>query len=387
MTELLAAVGDLLGEQVELVEYLSEEDRRNTVVRVRVADGSKPGRSLIVKQTVGFDDPQADQQVRQRLYQEATAAMFLTRIAPGEHMPACRGVDPRLGLMIFDDLGTAPDLAGTLLGNDGAAARIVLLDYVRRLGALHAATAGRLELWDRLVAELDGPADLRRDHALPAYASALDGGVRGLGDQLRQLGLPEIDEQTRAEIEVVSRTVSQPNAFTVLVHRDSCPDNVINTSAGVRLIDFEFARPGHALLDGLYPQLPFPTCWCCNRLPAEVDAEAAVAYRTELIKGVPEAADDEMYDEAVSHLTAFWLLASFEWPLADALAESHTWGIASTRSRELSRLEVFIGCTRRTGRLPRLGAVAERLLAKLNQRWTDEKPLPIYPAFRTAGRP
>ena len=285
--------------------------------------------------------------------------------------------------MIFDDLGTVPDLVGALLGDDGPAARTVLLDYVRRLGALHAATAGRMGGWNEAAAELGAPADLRSERVLQAYAEPLDHGVRGLGEQLQKAGLPGIGEPAMAELETIREVLCRPGPFTALVHRDSCPDNVIATPAGVRLIDFEFARPGHALLDGLYPQLPFPTCWCCNRLPAGIESELATAYRTELIKGVPEAADDRPYDEAVSRVMAFWLIASFEWPLADVLGESRTWGIASTRSRVLSRLEVFATQAGRTRTLPALRGIAEQLLAQLRRRWTDDEPLPVYPAFRT----
>ncbi|WP_228266187.1 phosphotransferase [Microlunatus elymi] len=379
---LLAAVGDLLGKPVDLVERLSEKDRRNTVVRVRTTDGPAAGTTFIVKQTVGFDVPEAADDLRRRFYQEATAAMFLTRIAPGEHVPRCHGVDSRLGLMIFEDLGSAPDLAGALLGENGPAARSSLVAYARRLGALHAATAGRMQIWDEVVTELGAPIELHSDRALQAHAEALDGGIRGLGDQLRELGLPGLDEQAVAELDAVRTSVSQPGPFTVLVHRDSCPDNVIVALDGVRLIDFEFARPGHALLDGLYPQLPFPTCWCCNRLPSAVEEEVAAAYRAELIAGVPEAADDRLYDDAVSRLMAYWLIASFEWTFAGVLTESRTWGIASVRARELSRLQVFVGFAERTGAVPGLRGVAQRLLAELTRRWPGEKPLAVYPALR-----
>jgi DNA-3-methyladenine glycosylase I len=36
----------------------------------------------------------------------------------------------------------------------------------------------------------------------------------------------------------------------------------------LRLIDFEFGRLGHALMDGTYGRMIFPSCWCANRLPA-----------------------------------------------------------------------------------------------------------------------
>ena len=55
----------------------------------------------------------------------------------------------------------------------------------------------------------------------------------------------------------------------------------------LRLIDFEFTRFGHALIDGLYPQIPFPTCWCCNVIPDGLADELTTAYRAELGARLP----------------------------------------------------------------------------------------------------
>jgi hypothetical protein len=59
LRELIAAAGALLGGNkrpvpLELVERLSDDHRRNTLLRLRVTSGPDSGRTVVVKQVVGF---------------------------------------------------------------------------------------------------------------------------------------------------------------------------------------------------------------------------------------------------------------------------------------------------------------------------------------------
>jgi hypothetical protein len=153
----------------------------------------------------------------------------------------------------------------------------------------------------------------------------------------------------------------------------------------VRLIDFEFGRFGHALVDAAYARIIFPTCWCCNRIPNDVVVKMEAAYRTALVAGCAEAADDRLFNQAMAEVCAFWLLQSFSWLLSRALQEDHTWGIASVRSRILARLEAFITTANEFDQLPATRATANRLLAALQGRWPETEALPLYPAFRSTG--
>ncbi|WP_195909000.1 phosphotransferase [Microlunatus sp. Gsoil 973] len=377
----------LIGRSVELVDTLSEDGRRNSVVRLRVTSGAEDGRTVIAKQTAGFHDAETSDEVRLRFFREAAAATLLTELAPGEHTPRCWGVDPRNGLMIFDDLGTAATLVQPLLEGSPGAARSAMISFVQRLASIHAATARRSADWDRTVTALGAPAALLTERVLARYGHAVDAGLGGLDRLLADLDLPPVQDRLEllVELESVKQTLTRPGPFTVLVHNDPCPDNVVITSSGARLLDFEFGRPGHALIDGLYPQLPFPSCWCCNAVPDDFGAELAQLYRNGLEDGIPEAADDDLYAEATAHVTAYWLLMSFEWIAEDVLTQSRTWGIASTRSRVLSRLDSFIRVADATDRLPRLAGLARQLRAVSADRWTGVDPLPVYPGFGVAA--
>lgn len=384
-TSFADSVTALLDQPVEVVEMLSDDDRRNRIARLKITGGRHRGTTVIAKQTVGFDDPGAEDHLRVRLFSEAVATTMLTRLDAGIHTARCRGVDTQRGLMVFDDLGSSATLVQSLMHETGPAARAALIGYVRRLGAIHAATAGQLQAWDDVAADLGAPDYLRSQRRLQLDAEAIDRGLTGLDQLLRDLGIPVIgtDSELMSEFASVRTAMTDPGPFTVLVHRDPCPDNVVLTESGVRLIDFEFSYPGHALIDGLYPQLPFPTCWCCNTVPDDLRAELAAAYRQELITGVPEAADDDLYLDATAMVMAYWLITSFEWMFSDVLSESRNWGIASTRSRVLSRLLAFADQSSETGRLPALGRLTREIQRVLTDRWAPEGPLPVYPAFRS----
>lgn len=380
-------VAALIGQPVEMVDMLSEDGRRNSVVRFRVTSGADTGRTVIAKQTVGFNDADASEEVRLRFYREAAAATLLTRLAPGEHTPRCWGADQRTALMIFEDLGTEATLVQPLLHGSPAMARSAMISFVRRLASIHAATAQRSADWDRTVTGLGAPASLLTERVLAEYGRAVGAGLKGLDGLLADLDLPRVQDRPQliAELDLIKHTITRPGPFTVLVHNDPCPDNVVITSSGARVLDFEFGRPGHALIDGLYPQLPFPSCWCCNTVPDDLGAELAQLYRDELATGIPEAADDDLYADATAHVTAYWLLMAFEWIVEDVLVESRSWGIASTRSRVLSRLDTFIRATHVTGRLPNLSGLARAVRVRLADRWPGVDPLPVYPGFGSAA--
>jgi hypothetical protein len=65
------------------------------------------------------------------------------------------------------------------------------------------------------------------------------------------------------------------------------------------------------------------------------------------------------------------------------LVEDSEWGIASVRSRIISRLEVFAATSEEYGLLPGLRECAYRVHAELRRRWPETDRLSIYPAFRS----
>jgi hypothetical protein len=60
--------------------------------------------------------------------------------------------------------------------------------------------------------------------------------------------------------------------FATLIHGDLCPTNtvILNKTGDVALLDFEFSRPGHALMDACVFRLGFPTSHYSGSLPRSV---------------------------------------------------------------------------------------------------------------------
>jgi Phosphotransferase enzyme family len=386
LSDLIAAAGALLGGDkrpvpLELVERISDDDRRNTLLRLRVTGGPDAGRTVVAKQVVGFAK-KANDWTKGRFFGDALGALFLTQVSGDRHAPRCLGVDVGLGFILMDDLGAVESLVEPLLEGSADRAREALLTYVRRLGAMHADTAGRQREYDEIADSMQAPPRFRTRQSRRDDDRSLRQGLEGLSRQLAELKLGRIGPAIIDEVEQVAGTVRDPGDFAVLLHRDACPDNMAFGSDRLRLIDFEFTRFGHALIDGLYPQLPFPTCWCCNVVPDGLADELTAAYRAELVHGCPSAADDAVFARASAHITAWWLLCSFGWPFENTVKEDDTWGLASNRARELTRLARFAEVADRTGELPAMAELARSVEVNLRRRWPNTEPLPIYPALR-----
>ena len=154
---------------------------------------------------------------------------------------------------------------------------------------------------------------------------------------------------------------------------------------GIRLVDYEFARPGHALLDGIYWRIGFPTCWCAGRTPDDVARRIDGVYRAEIAHAMPVARDDGAYRTEMAYVAAIWLFTRLAWRLDGMLKDDTQWGIWSERGRLLWYLAFVVAATDAAGVLPGLNAAAQGWLADLRSRWPEAAPLGLYPAFAQTG--
>ena len=373
-----------LGRPVRLgeVNTLTDPDRRNVVLRCRNLAGDDPA-SVIIKRVVADDynpDNTASWDVR-RFYSDWAGAEFLSAL-PGapDYCPRFYAGDRALGLFILEDLGPHRSLVQPLLEEDAASATAALCAYAITLGQMHAATIGQSDRFERLRQALY-PAEAAAGKSDPSFAER----VARLRDRLDQLGV-RIEPGFEQDIDAVSEAMSNPGPFRAYIHGDPCPDNMFFVDGRMRLIDFEFGRFDHALVDAAYARMMFPTCWCANRLPGDVVAQAERVYRAELVAGCPEAQDDRVFETALVCACASWLLTTLEWLLEDGLKEDHEWGIATIRQRLLARPEAFIATAEEFGQLTALRGTASRLVQVLRQRWPDVTPLPLYPAFANSAQ-
>ena len=359
----IAAAERALEVPLHHVTALSADDRRNLILRA-----STPSRSVIIKATRDKDyRPQAAEAFEAGLVKEWVATAFLSRHAPG-NAPAFFGGDAELGLIVLEDLGESlGSLVGPLLGDFAGAAERALIAYATAIGRLHADT---LHCIDRHADFLqrDFPAAIRSPFSAEAWRRA------GVDKVAALLGsAPPADA-----IEAIAQRLSDPGPWQGLAHRDGCPDNVLLTDGRAHLIDFEFAGPGHVLLDATYWRLGFPTCWCAGRLPDGVVARMDDAYRD----ASPIEVDDGAFRQEMAMLLFVRMLAIQAWLLERALSEDVIWGISTNRPRLLWHLDATIAGAERVPLLAGLRATAMRWRDDLGRRWPDAQPLALYPAFR-----
>lgn len=374
--------------RLEQPERLTAPERRTLVLRCQVvasADADLP--ETVILKWANTEDyrPNEPEGAVARLFNDWAGTLFLSGLPEAAGLaPRCLGGDRAMGLVVLEDLGAGATLVDPLLGADATAAERALLALMRTLGRLHAATVGREDAYRAVRATL-GPVTAATPVHTPGRLRAQ---LPEIGAALTRAGLA-LDARAETEVETTLTALEQPGPFWAYTHGDPCPDNDFLAPDGtVRLIDFEMGAYRHALIDGVYGLMHFPTCWCAGRIPGATLARMEAAYRGELARGCPAAEDDAKWGEAVTHALAYWLLASLAWLLEGALREEEEWGIAGVRPRLVARVESFAReVSKRDEHLPALAAFAERLSAELRRRWPPEScELALYPAFRSGKR-
>lgn len=190
-------------------------------------------------------------------------------------------------------------------------------------------------------------------------------------------GMPPLPSE---EITAIQAAIADPGPFFCLIHRDPCPDNVLLVGGQARLVDFEFAHYGHALVDAAYVAMGFPSCWCAGTVPDDVAAQFLATYRR-AAAAMPVMADERAFGRAFALVAGGWLLQRLGWLYGLATSEDAPWGIATRRARVLNDLNAFIGIAGRAQALPGLVAAMSDLRRSLAQTWPETEPLRPYQAF------
>jgi hypothetical protein len=358
---------------------LTEKGRRNVVLRCRNLSGGAPS-SVIIKHVVAenYDPENTTSWDVRRFFSDWAGAAFLSTLpSVPSSSPRFYGGDRASGFFILEDLGPHRTLVAPLLEGSAASATTALCASVTALGRLHATTIDESASCERLCRAIHPPGTVS-DPAGAVFSEQ----AKRFQDGCEALGV-RAEARLRQELEMVGDTIVNPGPFLAYIHGDPCPDNVFFAGEQLRLIDFEFGRFGHALLDGIYGRMMFPTCWCANRLPSDLVTQMESVYRAELAAGCPEAEDDHVFETALVHACTFWLVNTLGRHLEGALGEDRPWGIATMRPRLLARLGAFIATAEEFNQLPVVRGTASRLLEVLNKRWPEAPPLPLYPAFRS----
>lgn len=364
--------------------------KRANVYRVAVLDaardgGSAPG-SVVIKYinpaTQQSDDSAAAALARWTFHNDWASLSFLGALASelgiAPLAPQLYGGDLAAGLFVMQDLGVGRRLDHELLGADPDAAESALVEYAAIHGQLHGLTRGRRAEYAAIRDALGPAQDPTGDDRLDWLAPTL-GEITGAVDVAPEPG-------AERELVALGAALRDPGPFFTFTQGDACPDNCIRVGGSLRLLDFEGGRFAHALAEGVYGRMRFPTCWCVAQMPQRVAERMEAAYRAELARWLPEADDDEIFYPAVAQSCLYWMLDWFHaFPLRAQLERDQTWRMASVRQRTMARLELATAATRQYRHLEALGATLARVRERLAARWpADTQQMAPYPAF--AGR-
>ncbi len=308
----------------------------------------------------------------QLFFNDWAGLQFLSEIAPHPALaPHFYAGNKAHGLIVMEDLGTGHGLHHLLLADNPEVAEEASVQYAATVGKMHAATIGKQEAFFHIRKAL-GPVDIPNyawiSSALWETIHTLDvAPAAGIEDELKQLTF----------------TMENPGPFLVYTHGDPCPDNILLGTSG-KLFDFEFGAYRHALIEGVYARMPFPTCWCVSRLPVHIIDRMETRYRMELAKGCPAAQDDRLFAQAVAAACAYWTIDDCRF-LHRHLEKDWQWspGLATARQRFLLRFTMAREAIETSDYLQALGKTFERIAGRVRERLPPEADqMPYYPAFR-----
>ncbi len=382
--ELIERAEVVLGQQwaapVQLgeVERISEERRRNLLLRCRVLEGPTDApASVILKRArqrrYDPDDPKSRPAVG--LFRDWAGLQFLATVDDGRlACPKFYGGDRHVGFFLMEDLGGTVELDEVLTRGCADDARRALLMLAEALGRMHALSAGHGDGFQRIRDAL-GPGDGGQRQRLAEHARDY---APALVKRCEALGV-KVATTITTDIEHVAQVMADPGPLLTYTHADACPDNSVLAGDRLRLFDYEFGNFRHALLDGVYGWIRFPTCWCVRDIPASVVHEMESVYRDELVQGCPAAADDQVYYPAVADASAYWVLENLAHLFDRALRYEEPKGTSTNRQRILVRLTAFCEVAERADHLAGLRKTLERLLEILRHNWADN--MQLYDAF------
>jgi hypothetical protein len=351
---------------------------RSVVVRARVAENpfGLP-KHLVIKHYRSDADPGLVDRFR---FEAASCQLFTALPVDCRPSPVLFAHDKPNRLLVLEDLGRSATLADKLFGTDPEAAERCLLDWARALGKVHAVTAGREHDFGALLRRLGARAwrDPMADEARNALAVVPELVAGGLGVTVGQAAASE----ARGAVRLLGGT-----RYRAFSPSDSCPDNNLVTSRGVRFVDFEWGCFRDIMLDAAYMRVPFPACESSFALPRGMSEAMVAAWRPEIGKVWPDLDDPARLARRLVDAQLLWVWLSTMLLLPPGLAVDGPIGPDATRSpRALLALCHYwdrLAVDAEQGDRPATAELAAAIVAALREKLAHgPTELPLFPAFR-----
>jgi thiamine kinase-like enzyme len=360
---------------IKSVVQLTEEERRNRVLRVTLKGNSKKTpRTVILKQSFPEDSEQLSKAPLSRFARDWAGLEFLTSIeAKNPLAPKFYGGSKKHNFILQEDLGKKHiTIIDALKEKDKKAAYASLKRFMGLLGEFHAEGSKKVADYQTFLHKVDPQKDTRYNET----KALLD----DLKLTLNKLGM-SYTEEIKREAKAALKSMFEPEHFATVVHGDICPDNVFDNPEEnkMALIDFEHSGVRSMFWDASYLRMNMPTCWYFASLPNKTIDDLDLVYRQKLSDSFPASLDDDLYGTAYTSAAAFWLLNIFR-NVHNHLEDK---GDLSNKgySRVLSRIEAFITISQKYNKLLHLRKMAEIILERLKNKWPGVKPLEMFPAF------
>jgi hypothetical protein len=354
---------------------------RSVVARARVARNpfSLP-RTLVVKH---YRDEPSPGRPDPFPFEVASAQLFTSMSPELRPSPVLIAHDPASRLLVMEDLGRSSTLADKLFGPDGAAAQRCLLSWAGALGRMQAATAGREKDFGALLRRLGERAwrDPMADEARAAFA-----GVAGLlHHELGVVATPAAIQEAHDTARLLGGT-----RYRAFSPSDTCPDNNLVTSRGVRFVDFEWGCFRDIVLDAAYFRVPFPGCEASFALPPGMADTLLATWRNEIATVWPDLEESGRLDARLFDAQLLWVWLCTWWFLPRiSVRDQHVGQDAGRSPRISTALSHYWDQLAADAAVAGKSATAELGVAvaeALNKRFPDAPAaLPVYPAFRTAA--
>lgn len=339
---------------------------RSSVRRVRAERRDGSSTSLIVKQFKSAGEGWV---------RECAA---LSAIPPGAPVPRLLAESATPPVAVLADLGGGACVADALLSDDPDRAAAAVVGWAEAIAALHVASRGSRPAFAAALQERAGDLPV----AESPMRAELDDAVRVLDRDCGSLGVA-VPTGAFADLRGLADRLgdSGPAALTPA---DACPDNNVGVDGRLVLLDFEGAQWRNVAWDVAYLLVPWPSCWCCWRMPDDVIAGAVAAYRSSASRALAEVGDAR-FERDVEAAALGWALISTTWFLDNALGQDPVTNpdrpTPTRRAMILHRLDRTAG----SDEVPSLADLAGRLAAELRSRWGNV-PLALAPAFDSGPR-
>ena len=315
-------------------------------------------------------------------YEVASCQLFTALPEASRSSPVLIAHDQQARLLVLEDLGRSSTLADKLFGPDPAAAQRYLVSWARALGRMQAATAGRENDFGALLRRQGERAwrDPMAEDARAAFAEVPDLLTEELGVAVSAAASGEAHETVR---------LLGGTRYRAFSPSDTCPDNNLVTSRGVRFVDFEWGCFRDIALDAAYLRVPFPGCEAGLALPAGMSETMLEAWRNEIAPVWPDLDEPGRLERRLLDAQILWAWLC-TWTLLPRIHDRDGLvGADPTRTARIStalahywRQLAIVGA----GSRPASAELGIAVADALGSRFPDAPgALPVYPAFRSVG--